>query len=128
MKYVFSILLIVVTMFATSSVSHAKGSLMFQPTYDEQTKKTFPMMGLGIYEKLIGDKVAFNSWSGMGNIPDYEMANHELSQKEYWMTTRNQLDFIFPKLIISPGFQILKTTEEHSWNRRMYLRFSAQLW
>lgn len=124
MKFLLTVLLAI----AAVSPALAKGTLMFQPTYDEKTKKNYPIVGLGIYETLFTDKVAFNSWTGMGNLPDYEMADGELSQKEYWMTTRNQLDFNFSKVTLSPGFQVLKTTDEKDWNRRLYVRLAVQLW
>lgn len=120
--------LLLLTLALCSNLALAKGSFMAQPTYDETTGKTFPVFGLSIYENLFTKKVAFNSWSGIGNLPEYEMPDYSQSDDVWWMTTRNQIDIHHRKVTFSPGFQLLKTTEDESWNTRYYVRMTFQLW
>lgn len=120
--------LLLATLMLFSNLALAKGSFMAQPTYDETTGKTFPVFGLSIYEHLFTKAVAFNSWSGIGNLPEYEMPDYSNSSDVWWMTTRNQIDVHYRKITFSPGFQMLKTTEDEAWNTRYYLRMTFQLW
>jgi hypothetical protein len=120
--------LLILSLFLFSNLALAKGSFMAQPTYDETTGRTFPVFGLSIYENLFTKKIAFNSWSGIGNLPEYELMDKTTTNDAWWMTTRNQIDIHHRRVTFSPGVQVLKTTEDQAWNTRYYLRMTFQLW
>lgn len=121
MKYFLS-LFVLITCVMFSPGADASGKISIQNNFFDQGKKYRPMIGLGIYEPIFGGALAINSWTGYGNQP------FDLSSDVDWFTTKNQLDFYFGKLTVSPGFQysfVSPYKEDRSW---LYMKLDYKLW
>lgn len=108
-----------------ASTSNAMGKLSLQNNLYQDGKggHTYrPMIGLSVYEFIIGKKVAFSSWTGYGN------QFLELSEDVNWLSTKNQLDFFVGRFTLAPGIQYsyIPTFKDH---RMMpYLKVDMRLW
>lgn len=115
-------LMILCASFLFTSGAQASGKISLQNNFFEGGKKYRPMIGLGIYEPIFGGSVALNSWTGYGNQP------FDLNPDVDWFTTKNQIDFHFKRMTLSPGFQysfVSPFGEERSW---VYFKVDYKLW
>jgi hypothetical protein len=123
MKFMMIVLLLLAQSFA-----HAKGYISVENRYFQDTGNNRPVVGFGIYEKLLSSgKVAYNGWSGYGQpdtLPEFQDVN--------WLVTRHQLDFQIKDFTISPGFQInwvdLPAPNENLTQEAVFVRVAYKLW
>ncbi len=112
-------LFITVLLFATTAL--AGGKLTLQNNFYEEGKEYRPMIGIGIYQKLIW-KTAFNSWTGYGQVP------YEMKEDTKWFTSKNQIDFEFERLTVSPGYQYMEHINSKEVKSQFYVRLDYKLW
>ncbi len=123
-KIIFSFFALILTM--TSVQAMASGKITLQNNFFQDNVNGGhdyrPMIGVQVYEFLIGKKVAVNSWTGYGVQP------LELKSDVEWFTTKNQLDFFVGRFTVSPGLQYawIPTYNEHRLNP--YLKLDWKLW
>lgn len=105
----------------------AKGYISYENRYFQDTGNNRPVIGFGIYEKLLSSgKVAYNGWSGYGQpdtmLPEFENIN--------WLVTRHQLDFQIKDFTISPGFQLnwVDLPQQNLKQEAVYVRVAYKLW
>ena len=121
MKLISALLFAVAVMF-TTPMAMASGKLTLQNNFFEGGKEYRPMMGLNIYEPIGDGSLAFNSWTGYGTQP------FDIHPDVDWFTTKNQVDFYFQRLTVSPGIQysfVLPWEEDRTW---LYLKLDYKLW
>ena len=109
------------TVLLYSCLSFGRGYLSVEGRYFTNSQEIKPVVGFGIYEKF-SKFTAFNSWSGFGQ-PD-----SLLYEDMTWYTTRNQVDFIFNKIVVSPGFQYNYVDTVNLEQKMIYLKVTTELW
>lgn len=95
-------LLLVLTM-SISTTAFASGKLSVEPRYNPKNEQTTYTVGLGVYETLIRNRVALNSWTGFGDSID-DGLDADYSK---WFVTKNSVDLFLTEMVaISPGIRI----------------------
>lgn len=120
MKKLLSLILLLAVSFA-SFTAHAGGKLIAQPTYYEHLNKTRGNLGLAVYQSF-GSLVALNSWTGYG------LEAVSKSEDQWWLTSKNSLDFNFGKVTMAPGVQLTYTEDDKNLRERYFVKLSYQLW
>lgn len=105
----------------------ASGKLTMQPTYyPGVSDKPYAEIGLGVFEAIWKNRIYFNHWSGVGEVP----INEDDTKK--WFATKTDIDFVLRKdwgMILSPGFKITNMFEENNEMVDSYhLKLSVKLW
>lgn len=112
-------LFLVTFLFSVSAM--AGGKLTLQNNFHNQGKDYRPMFGLSIYQPLIAN-TAFNSWTGVGEQP------FEINPDVTWFTTKNQLDFNFTRLTVSPGVQYTHINPYKENRTHVFIKVDYKLW
>jgi hypothetical protein len=112
-----------------SMSAFAGGKLQLEPRYNATYDKTNYMVGLAIYERLIGKTVFYNSWSGFGDTLEETQSNYRS-----WYTTKHAIDFKLGAFTVSPGvrFVYYSQPDEGQTNNDIQTEFfgklSIELW
>lgn len=121
---------ILILMFFTSSAL-ASGKLTFEPRYNPETEQTTYTVGLGIYEPIITDWVALNSWTGFGDTMFDEAPDTDYSK---WFVTKNSIDMFLTKSItVAPGLRLAYRPRDGEFNEdtvvsEVFAKLQIRLW
>jgi len=100
----------------------ASGKISFKPYYNTKTDQFSMIGGFSIYEKLYFSKLAYNSWSGYGEISRYNKDN-------LWFISKHSIDImVSDRFTVSPGVQVNYYTENKIIDESVFVTFTMQLW
>ena len=107
-----------------STQSFASGKLSVGTKYFSHTDEFRPILGFSVYEKIMKNKLYFNGWAGIGQVPN------RFEETTTWRTVKLGLDVPVMnwKWIFSGSFA---TQDTDPWNERINsveLKASYRLW
>lgn len=120
MKKLIAVLMVLVTFSLLSFNSFASGKLTFKENYNFDTKKFEPLIGLGIYQKIVGG-LAYNGWSGTGD-PVRSLGDSR------WYLTKHAVEFSLWRVTLGIGGQIEYYTGTKEWGKGCFGSISLKLW
>lgn len=116
MKY----LAIIICLFSSLSAQALSSKLTFQSNLYDQGAKYRPLVGIGIYQKLI-QQSALNIWTGTGSEPFDERPDAD------WFIAKGQVDLYFGNWTIAPGYQYRHLFSDNLSREYFYLRIDYKL-
>lgn len=101
----------------------ASGKISVQGNYFWQSKQWFPQVGLSVYERLVGNTLAYESWTGGGG------QDFELHPDIRWYTTKQDLVLnLGHNLALAGGVQISYIRPYNEFNNNAHVKLSVKLW
>lgn len=117
MKYLMIMLMLV------NVNAFASGKISVQGNYWWQTKQWYPQVGLSVYERLVGNTLAYESWTGGGG------QDFETNPDVQWYTTKQDLVLnMGHNLSLSGGVQISYIKPFNDFNNNAHVKMSVKLW
>lgn len=104
--------------------TYAGGKVTFGGKYFSNTDEIRPIMGLSVYEKIVKNRLYFNGWAGLGQVPN------KYEETTTWKTIKANLDVPLDnwKWIVSGGASVTKTEPWNETIKAFEAKVSYKLW